>query len=333
MKAPSPPGVYKTAEAQAGSNQSTAITQQLMNMVDQQGPNGSLTYNQTGTNTYFDPLLKKDVTLPKFTATTALSPEQQALLGKNNQFDLKTADIALGQADRLGSTLSQPFSYDVGDHEKWASDLYGKLNNDVNARNISGMEAKLANQGLQPGTPAYDDAMRNLMYSQDKARNDFMLGSYGQGFQTAKAVRDQPINETTALMSGAQVTPFQPQQTPNVGVNGVDVAAIANNKYNAQMANYGANMGGLFNLAGGIGKGLFALSDRRAKKNISEVGKLKDGTKLYTYEYKSEVGGKRGLMHLGVMAQQAEKKHPDAVMTGADGLKRVDYGRLVEALS
>ena len=333
MKAPSPPGVYKTAEAQAGSNQSTAITQQLMNMVDQTGPNGSLTYNQSGTNTYFDPLLKKDVTLPKFTATTTLSPEQQALLGKNNQFDLKTADIALGQADRLGSTLSQPFTYDVGDHEKWASDLYGKLNNDVNARNISGMEAKLANQGLQPGTPAYDDAMRNLMYSQDKARNDFMLGSYGQGFQTAKAVRDQPINETTALMSGAQVTPFQPQQTPNVGVNGTDVAAIANNKYQAQLANYQANMGGLFNLASGVGQGLFMLSDKRAKQNISEVGKLNDGTKLYRYEYKPEVGGKRGLFHIGVMAGEAEKKHPDAVVTGADGLKRVDYGRIAEALA
>ena len=333
MKAPQPPGVYKTAEAQSQSNQSTAITQQLMNMVDQNGPYGSLAYNQTGTNTYYDPLLKKDVTLPKFTATTTLSPDQQALLGKNNQFDLKTADIALGQADRLGDTLSTPFTYDVGDHEKWAGDLYGKLNNDTNAQNMNAMEAKLANQGLQPGTPAYDDAMRNLMYSQDKARNDFLLNSYGQGFQTAQAVRNQPINETTALMSGAQVQQPQIQQTPNVGVNGTDVAAIANNKYQAQLANYQANMGGLFNLASGVGQGLFMLSDKRAKKNISEVGKFKDGTKLYTYEYKSEVGGKRGLMHLGVMAQEAEKKHPDAVMTGADGLKRVDYGRLVEALS
>ena len=259
MKAPSPPGVYKTAEAQAGSNQSTAITQQLMNMVDQTGPNGSLTYNQSGTNTYFDPLLKKDVTLPKFTATTTLSPEQQALLGKNNQFDLKTADIALGQADRIGETLSQPFTYDVGDHEKWAGDLYGKLNNDTNAQNMNAMVAKLANQGLQPGTPAYDDAMRNLMYSQDKARNDFLLNSYGQGFQTAQATRNQPINEITALLSGSQVSQPNYVYTPQQNIATTDYAGLINQDYqnrmgiyNSQMAQRGAMMGGLFGIGSAV---------------------------------------------------------------------------------
>jgi hypothetical protein len=31
---------------------------------------------------------------------------------------------------------------------------------------------------------------------------------------------------------------------------------------------------------------------------------------------------------LGVMAQELEKSRPDAVMTGPDGLKRVDYGKV-----
>ena len=332
MKSPKQPNPYTTAAAQSAANRDTAITQQLLNMTNQVTPDGKLTYNQSGEAEITGENGQK-YKVPTFTATTSLSPIQQQIYDQNNQADLRMNNIALGQIDRIGSHLSTPFQYDDSSHSAWASDLYGKLNDDANTKAREGLEQQLANRGVQVGSAAYDDAMRNLMYSQDKARNDFLLNSYGQGFQTAQAVRNQPINETTALMSGAQVQQPQIQQTPNVGVNGTDVAAIANNKYQAQLANYQANMGGLFNLASGVGQGLFMLSDKRAKQNISEVGKLNDGTKLYRYEYKPEVGGKRGLFHIGVMAGEAEKKHPDAVVTGADGLKRVDYGRIAEALA
>lgn len=67
---------------------------------------------------------------------------------------------------------------------------------------------------------------------------------------------------------------------------------------------------------------LLALSDRRAKTEIDEVGELHDGTPVYSYRYK--LGGP---MHIGVMAQDVEKTNPDAVHE-IGGVKLVDYRRV-----
>ncbi len=332
MRSPSPPDPFKTAKAQTESNQSTAISQQLLNMTNQVGPTGSLTYDQTGTRSYVDPATGKTVNLPSYTATTQYTPEQQALFNQQQQFDGKFNDIALRQTDNIGDMLSKPFDYSPGEHEAWASDLYEKVNGDTNAAQIGQMEQKLANQGLQPGTAAYDDALRNVMYSQNKARNSMALDSYNQGFQTDLTKRNQPINETTALMSGGQVSQPQFGATPTTGVNGTDVAGLINSNYQARLNQANATNGGLMGLGSTI-LGGFMMSDRRSKKNISEVGKLKDGTKIYSYEYKEKFGGKPGLMHLGVMAGEAQRKHPDAVVTGDDGYKRVSYNKIAEELA
>jgi hypothetical protein len=59
----------------------------------------------------------------------------------------------------------------------------------------------------------------------------------------------------------------------------------------------------------------------RAKENIQPVGKLDDGQKVYAYNYKGDP-----TPEIGLLAQEVEKVRPDAVATGPDGLKRVDYG-------
>lgn len=59
-------------------------------------------------------------------------------------------------------------------------------------------------------------------------------------------------------------------------------------------------------------------SDRRLKDNVEEIGKLKDGQKLYRYTMAD------GRTHIGLMADEVEKKHPDAVGL-AGGYKTVDY--------
>jgi hypothetical protein len=67
------------------------------------------------------------------------------------------------------------------------------------------------------------------------------------------------------------------------------------------------------------------LSDRRAKTDIEKVGKLDNGLKVYAYRYKD--GGPR---HIGVMAQEVEKRKPDAVKT-VSGFKMVDYAKATES--
>lgn len=76
-------------------------------------------------------------------------------------------------------------------------------------------------------------------------------------------------------------------------------------------------LGGASLLTGLFGK----LSDVRAKENVTPVGKLDDGQKVYSYNYKGDP-----TPEIGLLAQEVEKVRPEAVATGPDGLKRVDYG-------
>src|SRR5690606_6242156 len=73
----------------------------------------------------------------------------------------------------------------------------------------------------------------------------------------------------------------------------------------------------------GLGAALGLLSDRRAKENIRRVGETDSGLPVYVYNYKGDP-----VEHMGVMADEAEEKFPEAVYEGADGYKRVICGRL-----
>jgi len=53
---------------------------------------------------------------------------------------------------------------------------------------------------------------------------------------------------------------------------------------------------------------MFAFSDRRMKENIEPIGKLFDGQKVYRYNLKGD-----DKKQIGLMAQEVEKKYPDAV--------------------
>ena len=66
-------------------------------------------------------------------------------------------------------------------------------------------------------------------------------------------------------------------------------------------------------------------SDRRLKRDITALGQLADGTKLYSFKYLwSET------THVGVMAQDllGDPDRADAVVTLPNGYLGVDYGRL-----
>jgi hypothetical protein len=62
------------------------------------------------------------------------------------------------------------------------------------------------------------------------------------------------------------------------------------------------------------------LSDRRLKTDIRPVGKLLDGQTIYSYRFR---GSPR--TQLGLIAQEVEKRRPDAVSRHPSGFKMVDY--------
>lgn len=107
-KAPKPADPKVTGAAQTATNIGTAIAQQNLNNVNQVTPEGSLTYNQTGSYRYVDPLDGKTHTIPTYTATQSLSPEQQAISDQNNRASLNTARLGADQSARLNNILGRP---------------------------------------------------------------------------------------------------------------------------------------------------------------------------------------------------------------------------------
>lgn len=61
------------------------------------------------------------------------------------------------------------------------------------------------------------------------------------------------------------------------------------------------------------------LSDERAKEDIHKIGETNDGQPIYRYKYKGSPE-----WQIGLIAQDVEDSHPDAVHAGVDNMKYVD---------
>jgi len=202
-----------------------------------------------------------------------------------------------------------------------------------NAANIAGGQFDLARNAQNNATRLASQQAQNAALGDQYGMN---LTGRQNALQEQLTTRNQPINEISALMSGGQVTVPNFQQPYRQGVETTNIAGMMGEQNKQNMQNYYNNMTGMFGLgtsilgaagsAGGFGA-LFGLSDKRAKKNITRVGETDEGLPIYRYQYKKGVGG-NGMFALGVMAQEVAKTKPDAVMTGPDGLMRVDYGKV-----
>ena len=181
------------------------------------------------------------------------------------------------------------------------------------------------------GSDAYDRAHTNIVQQENDAYNQLLLGGRNQANQELLTERNQPINEITALLSQSQVAnpvqDFQPQvQRP---IQTVDYAGLVQDNFRTQSENFRASqaaksqaLGGLFSLGGS----LIGLSDERLKTDIKKVGKTDGGLGLYTYRMK----GAGQPMQLGVMAQEVEKRDPDAVVNLPSGYKAVNYTKALQ---
>lgn len=67
------------------------------------------------------------------------------------------------------------------------------------------------------------------------------------------------------------------------------------------------------------------LSDRDAKTDIHKIGSTNDGQPIYKYRYKGQPG-----YQIGLIAQEVEKSHPEAVHAGVDGMRFVDIDAATE---
>lgn len=259
-KAPAPPDPKQTSSAQTGTNIGTAIANNTMQLMDQTTPYGSLTYDQTGTQSYTDPYTGQTYDIPRYSSTTSLSPEQQAILDQNNQTQLNLGTLANERSDFLRDYLPTTEAatdqidsklYDLG-----ASRLDPRF-----AREEDALRTRLANQGITPGSEAYNREIDLMGQTKNDAYNQLLLGGRAQAMSEVNA----PINQITALLSGSQVASPGVSPTSPGGAATTDVAGLINQNYNQRLGAWQQNMnsrnslmGGLFGLgAAGITGGLF----------------------------------------------------------------------------
>ena len=351
------------ARAQLGTNVGTAIANANLGMMNQRTPFGSRTYQQTGTFDFTDPTSGKTYQMPRYSVTDTLSAPQQRIFNAQQAGVGNMMTQAMNRTNTpfqfANDGLSAPnLATSYGDPAGYAEQRGRVENALMERRNVgleqerAALETRLANQGHRVGSESYTRAMadfgRNVNDAQygailaagdeqtrlaglDAQRASFQNSALQSGFgnrmqlrssndQRTMAQRNQLYNEMAALQSGGGIQTPQFQSYSPTQMPGVDVAGLMANE-NAQAQQQQQQFwGGLM----GLGSS-FLLSDERAKTDIKKIGKAKDGTGLYAYRYK---GDQSGATHVGVMAQEVEKKRPDAVKTGADGFKRVNYGAL-----
>lgn len=331
--APTPPDPVATAAAQTGTNVSTAIANAALKNVNQVTPYGNLNYDQTGSKSIYDPSTGHSYDVPMYTATQTLSPAEQQIFNQGEAAKGNLADTANSASGFLKDYLGHPADLNTMNQATADNiDRLGRTRLDPQwQQNQQAFDAKMANQGVQPGSQAYDNAYRDFNAAKNDAYNSLALSGQSQAFSQAQASRNQPINEITALLSGSQVS--QPNYAPNnmPTIPTTDYAGIVNNNFNQQEQNYqsqlqqsNALMGGMFSLAAAPLYGM-KFSDERLKENIQKVGHVQ-GHNVYKFRYKSG-----GPMQLGLIAQDVEKKQPGAVKTDPQsGFKMVNYGKALK---
>jgi hypothetical protein len=259
-KPPAPPDPQETSAAQTGTNVSTSIANSVVGAVDQNTPYGSLSYDQTGTHEWTDPFTGEQYSVPTWAATTTLSDAQQGILDSNNATSQNLADTAVERSGFLQDYLSGAGL----DPNEIDNKLYEMGKKRIDPRMEQMREAthtRLANQGIAPGSEAYNREMSLVGQQENDAYNELSLRGRGQALSEVASMRNQPINEIIGLLSGTQIQNPNVQMSQPAQMPYVDNAGLINQNYAQQYGNYAQQVNSRNQLFGGIlGLGAGALS-------------------------------------------------------------------------
>lgn len=162
------------------------------------------------------------------------------------------------------------------------------------------------------------------------------LQNYGANWQQDSTLRNLPLNEMNALLTGQQVQspefkPYALQQfVPGADIGGaVDAQGSYDRQaWNAQAAGVASQNGSTASTLGSLASmiGMFAPSDERLKKDIEKVGETGGGSNVYEWEWnkKAKELGLAGKPTVGVIAQE----HPHATKKSKSGYLMVDYSKV-----
>jgi len=258
---PTVPDPNTVASNQTGLNTTAAQNSQAGSMVNQNNAYGSLNYTQTGTGANGTPL---------YTANTTLSPAQQSLLntltgtqqtaGNNAQSILSGANYGNGSAaSTIGNSTSGLTQAAMQQEMSYLNPTF--------TQQTQQMDTQLKNQGLNPGTPGYQQAMNGLLQSQGQTETGFLAQIEPQMYSQATSTYELPAQLAESLAGfGTPTTPNASfVQTPSLSIQPANLEGDVSSANSANMAAYQAQLGqsnaqmsGLFGLGsaalGGLAK-------------------------------------------------------------------------------
>jgi len=289
-KAPDPPDYAAAAREQGIANEKAATQSSVISNPNIISPYGNQTVNWTDTGAPGG--------VKQATVTQTLTPEAQATLDAQQRVQHSFANLGETGIGNAQATLSKAFNPNLPNLQT-SLDTSGIASMPVNAgttgqaaimarlqpqieQQQAAMAQQLANQGITPGSEAYNNAMRtqgqqqNDMLQQaalqglnlDMAANNqgynqaLQSGQFGntalqQSLAQQMALRNQPINEVTALMSGSQIQnpQFQAYSGTNVAAAPIFQGVQAQNQaamdlYGIKQGAANSNMQGLTSLVG-----------------------------------------------------------------------------------
>lgn len=250
-------GVKTAQQTLSDVNIPAAVSGQAGSNYNESSPYGSLTYQQIGTGPGGVPLYGTNV---------SYTPTQQNLLNTLQG----TQQIAGNDASNLLSEAG----YGMGSPES----VIGNLTSGFTGQNMAAylasadpffatqtqqLDTQLRNQGLVPGTPAYDNAMRQLTTNQGYSVYGAAASFEPQAFN--QATTEYTLPETMAESLGQFGAPSSPTsnleggaglnvQTPNTTGDIQNMVTAQQNQYAAQQNQYNAMINGLM----GIGSAIIA---------------------------------------------------------------------------
>lgn len=241
-KQPDSPNYAQAAEATAAANR-----------VNYNTPYGGLNYSQNPNG--------------QWSANVSLAPEQQSLLDQQNRTSANLAGLQDTATSRVGETMGQGFDQSSIARAPVNAGTTGQAAIEARMepqfqRDENALRTRLANQGIMPGSEAYNNELDTFNRGRNDARSQASLQGIGldtqarqQGFQEQSYLRGLPMNELNALRTGSQVTGPQFNGIPQTqGANYLGAAQLQGNDnlagFNAGQTSQNNMLGGLFSLAG-----------------------------------------------------------------------------------
>ena len=248
-------------------------------------------------------------------ATPELSQEEQLLQSQ--------AEISRGLWDQYKQFGTPIISKLFDEATKPISDAAfaaesGRAGADVDQsydRATTEFRGELGRYGLNPGSGRYASGLRSLSLGRAASRAGAMTGAQRHlrdrqtqlKFGTLSAVSGHPSTALYGLSSAA-------------GGHGSIADRAERAQYNRQQSKDNERSGFGQLLGTGLTAAATLFSDRRVKDDMGMVGKLDSGIPVHIFRYKDSPK-----VHMGVMADEAEKIRPEAVGRHKSGLRVVDY--------